>query len=538
MLSPLSPTPSGVAGASASAGSDQTTSDASYDGLGLSTPGWSCEQFGTAGFSVRTAEEDYQVMLSQIGTNEVQTSEVPLPCCGLGEWSDYPVTFDAALPSWPCGQFGTGDFQFETSSQGCELLPSRVESGEVQFSELPTSVEGFAESRYGYPELGWQRPPAWPRQKVSEQYFGLVRTPSPNSFSIAEQEVSDPHGNKSSNELISRSDHDGLSAFAVPNMTEFFAPDNSQVYLEPLPTVLDEWITPPTDVPDVADLSSTSFEWSDSQHQLLSPASSHTVLEESHQYGGERCACCNASPYYSQAPHSSQSKSVLLPSCRHWVCYSCITRRYDIKDEYDSCMTCPFCDSLIGHLDVADALQLILPLIVEDLLSDTRKFPVQYFSNQSIMVDKQDAAIVMRDVYQLVAREHGPETRLGSRGLPVRPLYLSIDRYLQGQPTNNVTTSEQLRTALLNCVETVAIDELQRYHGSAWIKRQVGYRRRSGPRRYGWREMKAAFERNGAYGTEMSFVMQAWTSIVAWVVGVLTLRWERRLDFLLGSRSM
>lgn len=138
--------------------------------------------------------------------------------------------------------------------------------------------------------------------------------------------------------------------------------------------------------------------------------------------------------------------------------------------------------------------------------------------------------MILKSVLKVVAGELGSGAMSTTASLPADRLYSSLDISLQSRRQNDVTSPGELRAILLDCIETKAVDELGRFYGRVWLKSQFGYRRQT----YRWHDLKAALVRNCVHGTEL-LVMQAWTSIVYGIVGVLTLRWEHRLEALLNS---
>jgi len=223
-------------------------------------------------------------------------------------------------------------------------------------------------------------------------------------------------------------------------------------------------------------------------------------------------------------PQYIRVKAAVLPLCKHFVCHACITRHYDTKGSYGSCIACLVFDSLICRLGTLDALQPTLPTALNDLLCLARNLPPTQFSNQPISIDRQEAIYILETVRRMVAGNLGSESRLETNGLRGRVFHSSLVGHFEHRKTNEVTTTQDLRSALLNVVVIAANKELTLRHGPAWLKHQIGHRKPRGQQRYEWHESMAAFQSNGAYGADLGHVLQAWGNIVRWVVAILVWR--------------
>lgn len=243
-----------------------------------------------------------------------------------------------------------------------------------------------------------------------------------------------------------------------------------------------------------------------------------------------KCMCCHTLTHKSGDPACFRVKAAILPLCGHFVCQSCITHYYDLKGEYNSCLYCPMCDSFSGSLSISDTSLPTLSRDLHYLLYKARQLPPAYLAVQPVSINVEDASVVLKGVLEIVAAELGSDTLYTTASLPTDRFYTSLEASLQARRMNDVTSPEELRIVLLACIERRAVDELSRWYGRVWLRSQFRHRRQT----YQWHKLKAALERHWAHNTEMQ-VMQAWTVIVHGVVGVLTLRWEHRLDAMLRS---
>lgn len=316
-----------------------------------------------------------------------------------------------------------------------------------------------------------------------------------------------------------------LSRLAMPDTTTALVPDDWQeVVLMKFLFNAYEPIAPPMFNIIAAELSPEPL--------YLAPAIAHNSFQEPTDNDSLECMCCNALTNKSAYPAYFGIRAAVLPLCAHFVCHTCITRYYDLKGEYNSCIYCPMCDSFSGSLAISDTSLPTLSRDLHYLLYKTRRLPQECFANQPVSIDAKEASVVLRSVFKIVAGELGSDAMFTTASLPADRFYTSLDTSLQSRRRNDVTSPEDLRAVLLECIETRAVDELGRCYGRVWLRSQFGHRRQT----YRWHELKAALERNWVHGTELQ-VMQAWTSIVYSVVGVLTLRWEHRLDAMLSSAS-
>lgn len=138
------------------------------------------------------------------------------------------------------------------------------------------------------------------------------------------------------------------------------------------------------------------------------------------------------------------------------------------------------------------------------------------------MFDGREAAEILGSVYSIAVRGHGSEEALGTSNLSSRALFWALEKHLTTQQLNSMTSPQQMRIALENCLEKTAFKELLPRLENKRLRRAAAKLRHSR-----LTQLIPDLARNEE---KLMFVMGAWREMIGCVVGVLTLRWEQRFE--------
>ena len=253
------------------------------------------------------------------------------------------------------------------------------------------------------------------------------------------------------------------------------------------------------------------------EYNMYTPTTSPMGMHDSPRDYGLACMTCNDWRYHYGKVHFPRGTPIQLYGCGHTACKSCLTERYNLNERNDLCITCPVCNSFTGFLSF---LAPVGPAHILDMLAQARAIPSGYFTRQSIILDRREAIQVLGLVYTIVSCEYGSEEALGTAHMSAHSLLRGLERYFEARQLNDAITTEQLRTALECCIESVMFDKLLLRPENRHLKRSATLLR--------YKRLVSLIPEVARNEPGLQFVMQLWRHIIGWVVEIMRLRWEQR----------
>jgi hypothetical protein len=223
--------------------------------------------------------------------------------------------------------------------------------------------------------------------------------------------------------------------------------------------------------------------------------------------------------------------------CTHFNCRACLTEHHLITQNISASITCALCNEAAGFEPdekagafTVDTLfrssQYLLEIKARGILDPSSP---HYAPQAPFLLDRNEARAILVACYHLALSQlciPNSSKNIVVRGVPSNTILVVLDKLLQDGTPIRLCTPELLNTEFKIVAEDVVYDHMVRMPGAP--HHMLAKYFDTEDEEADFRRLCQVVQGIGRMYPDMGRLMEVWSSVMEWVVGVLAVRWWGR----------